>query len=191
MKVLPVTYISQYNTAIKSSVAPGARCAYTAGAMTLSLEIPEAINDAWIESFIYRIEHGDICQEILARPDFKKRLPRMGAHGEVIAYAAEIILRDYGSSKKVIWHAQNAPDGTIEKAIDGGSPVCLSTMLTKSGHFINIATYDDNFFYAKDPAGNAVTGYRNRNGDLVPYKKTWLKPKCQSAFPAWRLWYLK
>lgn len=57
----------------------------------------------------------------------------------------------------------------IRAEIRAGRPVIVSGQFTKSGHIIVIIGLRGNDFIVNDPWGNALTGYKNRNGAGLVY----------------------
>ena len=78
---------------------------------------------------------------------------RVGASLERYPEFVDPILQKEGIKRKSVIHRHGADLNTIYEAIKGGSSVVLSTMLTSSGHYINVygIDFEKQIVYANDP----------------------------------------
>ena len=76
----------------------------------------------------------------------------------------------------------------IDAEIRAGNPVIVSTTLTKSGHIILLRGITEKGDYiVNDPYGNAISGYKDRNGEGVIYERAFMDVKIRGGkgAPKW------
>jgi hypothetical protein len=110
-----------------------AQCGYTSAAMVLSARIPDASNDWFVKEFIMEMDKDFIIG--------KSKTRRGAAQGNYKAVMDKYLHKyDLPFQTKVV--PQGGTQDTIIKALESGSPLMASTMLTTSGHYICIIGID-------------------------------------------------
>jgi hypothetical protein len=92
-------------------------------------------------------------------------------------YGIEKWLWREGIKGNAIFRDKDISFNELSKLLDKG-PVILQTKKIgglKGGHIILAIGYTDKQIICHDPFGNALTKYRDHNGDSVHYPKEWLK----------------
>lgn len=191
-KVLKVKNNRQQNNTAFKGLPGSSQCGPTSCAMLLSHFIPRYTEDKAVAELIQEIEpmYGTptIGQAVLAAMPWMKG-KRLTAFGDTYPHVINAILKRHGIKKVAKFQGTGGTDQDMIKAIDGGSPCLLSTMLSSSGHFILVIGYEMNksgqvqAWICNDPYGNALTGYKDAKGDAVSYPWGFLSDAATKSDP--------
>ena len=123
-----------------------AQCGYTSACMVLSAKIQDASNDWFVKEFIMEMDKDFIIGKAGARKGASQ-----GNYKKVMDH----YLQKYDTPYQTKVVPQGATLDTIIKALESGSPLMASTMLTESGHYITIVGVDTErgVLICKDPFG--------------------------------------
>lgn len=123
-----------------------AQCGPTSCCMMLSSYIPEASSDDFVKSFIEIIDRDWLAGKV------KNRLSAYQFNYEK---SINEVLTKYGVPKKAKVIPHSATLDELYSALQSGSPVMTSTMLTEDGHYICIVGWDEESksFIVHDPYG--------------------------------------
>lgn len=187
---LNVPYNSQRDNPAWRGLPGSAQCGYTAASMMLSAFVPDAGTDAFVSYLIQRMEpvygRATLADKILDRIPWARGM-RLGMFGDAYAVACDEILRERAVQARISWTPGGGTGMGLEGAIDQGSPAMLSTMITRSGHYITVVGYDAGNWICHDPYGDGLRGYRNhRDGAFVKYPRTWLETRAVRSDPTRR-----
>lgn len=172
-KVLDIKQNDQINNKQLGRIKGSWQCGYTSAAMVLSLVYEPAKTDQFIIDLILRMDRAYVEN---------KSDTRNGAFLVRYPDYLNAILKENNIAKKVKLVQHSGTNNDIIQAINSGSPVMCSTMLTKDGHYIVIIGYDDErkFWIVNDPYGHydfAKSRYGligNNSGASVEYPYTLL-----------------
>lgn len=92
-------------------------------------------------------------------------------------YGIEKWLWREGINGNAVFKDKNISFNNLTKLVDNG-PVILQTKKMGSlhgGHIILAVGYTESHIIVADPYGNALTNYKDHNGENVLYHKDWLK----------------
>jgi hypothetical protein len=172
-KILEIQQNDQIDNKLLGRIKPSGQCGYTAAAMLLSSVYDKAKTDEFIVELILTIDKAFI--------DNKSDV-RNGAFLAKYPDYLNAILKKNNIPKKTKFLAHSGTNQDIINAIDKGSPVMCSTMITKDGHYICIIGYDNDrkVWIVNDPFGHysfadsryAIIG--KNSGSKVEYPYTLL-----------------
>jgi len=186
----------QDNNKKVGSIGGMIQCGYTTCAMLLSSVSPIAETDDFIMRMIMDIEinvgEAGWGEKLLSRAGWtggwiysqvKAGKARMGAYLDVyIEYIKDFLINNKIENVRVESVLKNGSWDRIRELLLSNSPVMLGTKILPSGHFILLVAYDEEKGYqVKDPYGNALTSYKDKNGDCIWYPKEWLESRCQDG----------
>ena len=145
-KVLDIKQNDQIDNKQLGRIKASWQCGYTAAAMLLSSVIEEAKTDKFIEELVILFDDDYIKN---------KSNTRNGAFLAKYPEHLNSILKKRNINKKVIFMPHSGGNNHIIQAINNGSPVMCSTMITNEGHYIVIIGYDDErkVWIVNDPYG--------------------------------------
>lgn len=181
-KILNIEYNSQRDNIATPVAGPMSQCGYNAAWMWLSHFIPKihSSDDGQLAKFVDGMEpayglygFGDDILE--SHPEYAGR--RMGAFMENYSRIISRYLELYGIQGHLVYReGYGDKSGSLQEiidAIDGDSPVFLSTRLTSAGHFVLVIGYDfdQQSLIIHDPFGNATGDkpYSDQDGEAVLY----------------------
>jgi hypothetical protein len=123
-----------------------AQCGPTSVSQMLSAFIPEASTDEFVKKFIEKIDGEWLSGKV------KNRL---SAYQFNYAPVIDFFLKEYKVPRKAVVVPHSGTIDTMIKALEEGSPLACSTMLTKDGHYVTINGIDQvrGVFKMKDPFG--------------------------------------
>lgn len=145
-KVLDIKQNDQIDNKQLGRIKASWQCGYTSAAMLLSSVVQEASTDEFISELIILMDDEYIKNKTNTRNGaFLARYP------DHIA----TILKNKNINKKVRFVPNSGNNNDIIKAINNGSPVMCSTMITDEGHYILIIGYDEErkVWIVNDPYG--------------------------------------
>ena len=146
-KVLDIKQNDQIDNKQLGRIKASWQCGYTSAAMLLSSVMEEAKTDQFIEELV-----------ILFDDDYIKNKSnnRNGAFLAKYPEHLNTILKKRNINKKVIFMPHSGGNNHIIQAINNGSPVMCSTMITSEGHYVLIIGYDDDrkVWIVNDPYGH-------------------------------------
>lgn len=145
-KVLDIKQNDQIDNKQLGRIKPSWQCGYTAAAMLLSSVVQEASTDEFISELIILMDDEYIKN---------KTNTRNGAFLARYPDHITTILKNKNINKKVRFVPNSGNNNDIIKAINSGSPVMCSTMITDEGHYILIIGYDEDrkIWIVNDPYG--------------------------------------
>lgn len=145
-KVLDIKQNDQIDNKQLGRIKPSWQCGYTAAAMLLSSVLQEASTDEFISELIILMDDEYIKN---------KTNTRNGAFLAKYPDHITTILKNRNINKKVKFVPNSGNNNDIIKAINSGSPVMCSTMITDEGHYILIIGYDEErkVWIVNDPYG--------------------------------------
>ena len=167
---------------------PGSsQCGYTSAAMMVSPFIPAAATDDFVHGLIMRMEpaygRATLADMILDRIPWAHG-KRLGMFGDAYAVACRELLRERGLNAELVWRPTGGSASELEAALMQGSPAMLSTMITRSGHYICVVGCDDEHWICHDPYGDGFRGYRQHvRGAYVKYPRVWLEARARKSDP--------
>lgn len=146
-KVLDIKQNDQTDNKQLGRIKASWQCGYTSAAMLLSSVIEEAKTDKFIEELVILFDDDYIKN---------KSNTRNGAFLAKYPEHLNSILKKRNINKKVVFMPHSGGNNHIIQAINNGSPVMCSTMITNEGHFILIIGYDDErkVWIVNDPYGH-------------------------------------
>lgn len=147
MSTLTVPYNWQVdNYSFKDKFKGSSQCGPTSCCIMLSAYIQEAATDDFVREFIMEMDSDWL------RGAVGNRKSAFQANYEIII---EKYLKKYGVNKNVVTKPYGATIEDIKKALNGGSPIMVSTKLTESGHYICMVGIDEErgVFIFHDPYG--------------------------------------
>lgn len=167
------------------------QCGYTSLGICLSKDFPEYATDETIYQMLDDMEPfvGDKPgwgERFLANHPYIEKLYREDAYrvgAFVDAYAQ--YMADVYKARGVngnIFYKLTATLEELKAGIDKDRPIFLCTNLG-AGHFIPVVGYNDTGLFVKDPAGNALMGWQDPNGDGILYPYTFIVPSCNAWSP--------
>lgn len=146
-KVLDIKQNDQIDNKQLGRIKASWQCGYTSAAMLLSSVMEEAKTDKFIEELV-----------ILFDDDYIKNKSnnRNGAFLAKYPEHLNSILKKRNINKKVVFMPHSGGNNHIIQAINNGSPVMCSTMITNEGHYVLIIGYDDErkVWIVNDPYGH-------------------------------------
>lgn len=145
-KVLDIKQNDQIDNKQLGRIKASWQCGYTAAAMLLSSVVQEASTDEFISELIILMDDEYIKN---------KTNTRNGAFLARYPDHITTILKNKNINKKVRFVPHSGNNNDIIKAINSGSPVMCSTMITDEGHYILIIGYDEErkVWIVNDPYG--------------------------------------
>lgn len=145
-KVLDIKQNDQIDNKQLGRIKASWQCGYTAAAMLLSSVLQEASTDQFISELIILMDDEYIKN---------KTNTRNGAFLAKYPDHITTILKNKNINKKVRFVPNSGNNNDIIKAINNGSPVMCSTMITDEGHYILIIGYDEErkVWIVNDPYG--------------------------------------
>ena len=146
-KVLDIKQNDQIDNKQLGRIKASWQCGYTSAAMLLSSVIEEAKTDKFIEELVILFDDDYIKN---------KSNTRNGAFLAKYPEYLNSILKKRNINKKVIFMPHSGGNNHIIQAINNGSPVMCSTMITNEGHYVLIIGYDDErkVWIVNDPYGH-------------------------------------
>lgn len=146
-KVLDVKQNDQIDNKQLGRIKASWQCGYTSAAMLLSSVIEEAKTDKFIEELVILFDDDYIKN---------KSNTRNGAFLAKYPEHLNSILKKKNINKKVVFMPHSGGNNHIIQAINNGSPVMCSTMITNEGHYVLIIGYDDDrkVWIVNDPYGH-------------------------------------
>jgi hypothetical protein len=145
-----ITRLVKYNWQVDNfgfdKLKSTAQCGYTSACMVLSTKIPDASNDWFVKEFVMEMDKDFIIG---------KSGTRKGASQGNYKAIMDKYLHKYDLHFQTKVVTQGATQDTILKALESGSAIMASTMLTSSGHYICISGIDTDrqVLICKDPYG--------------------------------------
>jgi hypothetical protein len=123
-----------------------AQCGPTSASQMLSAFIPEASTDEFVKKFIQRIDADWLSGKVKNR---------QSAFQFNYAPTIDFFLKEYKIARKAVVVPHSGTIDTIIEAIENGSPIMASTMLTGDGHYVTISGINTKtkMFKMKDPFG--------------------------------------
>lgn len=145
-KILDIKQNDQIDNKQLGRIKASWQCGYTAAAMLLSSVVQEASKDEFISELIILMDDEYIKN---------KSNTRNGAFLARYPDHISTILKSKNINKKVRFVPHSGNNSDIIKAINSGSPVMCSTMITDEGHYILIIGYDEDrkTWIVNDPYG--------------------------------------
>ena len=188
ISLLPIQYNSQRdNFEWGGLLKAWAQCFYTSCVMFLSNWIPAANTKE------YETQYVDDTEVLVGKPGIAEKVMRrynwitgrtgawLYTHRDAIQErfaAAALNLKVIGKAGENLGGKLNlGTPADISNALKNGSPVVISTKLTSFGHIVLIIGETDTSWILHDPYGNALTDYRDLNGDSVRYEKNWFNER--------------
>lgn len=177
-----IPYNSQRDNYGFKTLGAWSQCFSTSSCMFLSYYIPEPTNDAFVKAFIERIDlainpKADLGAKIKQAYSWITKDMTLWWLSQKVAI--ESYLAKHNISPTLTFRES---DGTFEELIAAlkKGPVIVGTNKLgglPNGHIILLVDYEDKTkcFIAKDPFGNAYSGYKDTNGDNVCYPVEWFK----------------
>ena len=146
-KVLDIKQNDQIDNKQLGRIKASWQCGYTSAAMLLSSVMEEAKTDQFIEELVILFDDDYIKN---------KSNTRNGAFLAKYPEHLNSILKKKNINKKVVFMPHSGGNNHIIQAINNGSPVMCSTMITKEGHYVLIIGYDDDrkVWIVNDPYGH-------------------------------------
>lgn len=146
-KVLDIKQNDQIDNKQLGRIKASWQCGYTSAAMLLSSVIEEAKTDQFIEELVILFDDDYIKN---------KSNTRNGAFLAKYPEHLNYILKKRNINKKVVFMPHSGGNNHIIQAINNGSPVMCSTMITNEGHYVLIIGYDDDrkVWIVNDPYGH-------------------------------------
>lgn len=146
-KVLDIKQNDQIDNKQLGRIKASWQCGYTSAAMLLSSVMEEAKTDKFIEELVILFDDDYIKN---------KSNTRNGAFLAKYPEHLNSILKKRKINKKVVFMPHSAGNNHIIQAINNGSPVMCSTMITNEGHYVLIIGYDDDrkVWIVNDPYGH-------------------------------------
>ena len=146
-KVLDIKQNDQIDNKQLGRIKASWQCGYTSAAMLLSSVMEEAKTDKFIEELVILFDDDYIKN---------KSNTRNGAFLAKYPEHLNTILKKRNINKKVIFMPHSGGNNHIIQAINNGSPVMCSTMITNEGHYVLIIGYDDErkVWIVNDPYGH-------------------------------------
>lgn len=146
-KVLDIKQNDQIDNKQLGRIKASWQCGYTSAAMLLSSVMEEAKTDKFIEELVILFDDDYIKN---------KSNTRNGAFLAKYPEHLNTILKKRNINKKVVFMPHSGGNNHIIQAINNGSPVMCSTMITKEGHYVLIIGYDDDrkVWIVNDPYGH-------------------------------------
>ena len=146
-KVLDIKQNDQIDNKQLGRIKASWQCGYTSAAMLLSSVMEEAKTDKFIEELVILFDDDYIKN---------KSNTRNGAFLAKYPEHLNAILKKKNINKKVIFMPHSGGNNHIIQAINNGSPVMCSTMITNEGHYVLIIGYDDDrkVWIVNDPYGH-------------------------------------
>lgn len=144
---VPIKYNWQVNNdSFVGKFKGSAQCGPTSVCQMLSAFIPDASTDEFVKKFIEKIDGEWLSGKV------KNRLSAFQFN---YASSIDFFLKEYKVNRKAIVIPHSGTLDDIVKALEGGSPIACSTMLTKDGHYVTIngIDLDKKVFKMKDPFG--------------------------------------
>lgn len=134
------------NYSFKDKFKGSAQCGPTSCCIMLSAYISEASSDDFVRKFIEDMDSDWLKGKV------GNRKTAFQANYEI---AIEKYLEKYNIPKKVVLKPYGATINDIKKSLENGSPIMVSTMLTKHGHYICMVGIDEEkgVFIFHDPYG--------------------------------------
>lgn len=146
-RVLDIKQNDQIDNKQLGRIKASWQCGYTAAAMLLSSIIEEAKTDKFIEELVILFDDDYIKN---------KSNTRNGAFLAKYPDHLSSILKKRNINKKVVFMPHSGGNNHIIQAINNGSPVMCSTMITNEGHYVLIIGYDEDrkVWIVNDPYGH-------------------------------------
>lgn len=146
-KVLDIKQNDQIDNKQLGRIKASWQCGYTSAAMLLSSVMEEAKTDQFIEELVILFDDDYIKN---------KSNTRNGAFLAKYPEHLNYILKKRNINKKVVFMPHSGGNNHIIQAINNGSPVMCSTMITNEGHYVLIIGYDDDrkVWIVNDPYGH-------------------------------------
>ncbi len=146
-KVLDIKQNDQIDNKQLGRIKASWQCGYTSAAMLLSSVIEEAKTDKFIEKLVILFDDDYIKN---------KSNTRNGAFLAKYPEHLNSILKKRNINKKVVFMPHSGGNNHIIQAINNGSPVMCSTMITNEGHYVLIIGYDEDrkVWIVNDPFGH-------------------------------------
>lgn len=146
-KVLDIKQNDQIDNKQLGRIKASWQCGYTSAAMLLSSVMEEAKTDQFIEELVILFDDDYIKN---------KSNTRNGAFLAKYPEHLNSILKKKNINKKVVFMPHSGGNNHIIQAINNGSPVMCSTMITNEGHYVLIIGYDDDrkVWIVNDPYGH-------------------------------------
>lgn len=144
---IPIVYNWQVNNHNFNGKFKGsAQCGATSCSQMLSAFIKEASSDTFVKEFIEKIDGDWLSGKIKNR---------QSAFQFNYKATIDFFLKKYSINKQAIVIQGGGTIKDVIKALQSGSPIMFSTMLTNDGHYITINGIDTkrNVFKVKDPFG--------------------------------------
>lgn len=143
---LNVKHNWQLNNFGFTRIPPGSQCGYTSACSVLSTRIMEASEDWFVKEFTMRMDTDYITG---------KSNTRKGASQNNYKAVMDDYLKKYNLQYQTVVKQRGATLDNIVEALDSGSPVMASTMLTSSGHYIPIIGINmkEKYLKCNDPYG--------------------------------------
>lgn len=85
-------------------------------------------------------------------------------------------------------YATNRTWEQVKSELNNQRPVVVGGYFTHSGHIVCIIGYTPKGFIVHDPYGNALTGYRDRNGKSVFYDNDYMERMCDPEPGSGHIW---
>jgi hypothetical protein len=155
------------NDSFTNKFRGSSQCGPTSCCIMLSPFIPDAAKDSFVKEFITEMDSEWL-------KGIGSRKSAFQANYKIVI---EKYLKKYNINKKVVLKAHGATIDDIKKALNGGSPVMVSTMLTTSGHYVCLVGVDEakGVFIFHDPYGrfdfgsNKYVEVKNGVGAYIEY----------------------
>jgi hypothetical protein len=197
--ILPsaIKYNCQRNNLRVGSISGSIQCGYTTCAMLLSSVATVAETDEFVAKMVEDMEINigkpGWGEKLLSRAGWaggwifsqvKAGKARMGAYMDVyVEYVKDFLLEEKIKNVKVEAVLKNGSWDRVKLLLKTNCPVMLGTRILPSGHFILLVDYDvaNKAFKVKDPWGNPLTGYKDKNGDGIWIPEEWLISRCQDG----------
>jgi uncharacterized protein YvpB len=146
-RVLDVKQNDQIDNKQLGRIKASWQCGYTAAAMLLSSLFEEANTDEFIAELVILMDDEYIKN---------KSNTRNGAFLARYPDHINSILKKRSINKKVVFMPHSGGNNHIIQAINNGSPVMCSTMITNEGHYVLIIGYDEDrkVWIVNDPYGH-------------------------------------
>jgi hypothetical protein len=144
---VPITYNWQVNNFNFNNKFKGsAQCGPTSCSQMLSAFIKEASSDTFVKEFVEKIDGDWLSGKVQTR----QSAFQFNYKGTI-----DYFLKKYNINKQAIVLQSGGTINDVIKALQLGSPLMCSTMLTGEGHYITINGIDTskNVFKVKDPFG--------------------------------------
>lgn len=85
-------------------------------------------------------------------------------------------------------YATNRTWDEVKAELSNRRPVVVGGYFTQTGHIVCIIGYTPQGYFVHDPYGNALTGYRDRNGKRVFYDNDYMERMCDPEPGAGHIW---